>query len=147
EKKGRRRAELGETETDEERHGAGVARHLAAEAHGDAMTRAALGDGLDECKNGRMEVPESVRDEVVPTVHGERELGEVVRADREEVYLGREAVDEERYGGDLDHDPDVHLRAEGDALGREVFADGVEVDAEAADLVDRRNHREQNPHE
>ena len=69
--------------------------------------RWAASHGLrDEAQHGRVERAVEVRDQVVAAVHGERELREVVGADREEVDVGGEAVGEEGHGGHLDHDAD-----------------------------------------
>ena len=77
------------------------------------------------------------RDVLVAALGGHRVLGEVVRADREEVELAGEALGLDRDGGHLDHHPDLEGRV--DAQGASGL---VERGPRCADLADRRDHRE-----
>ena len=101
-----RDAELPHAESEEHRHGALVARELAA--HGDeevvSRRRARRGDQREHPGIQRV----GQRGQLVVAALGrQRVLGEVVGADREEVDVRGEGRRLQRGGRHLDHDPDA----------------------------------------
>ena len=80
-----------------------VARHLAADADGDARAQRRLDRELDQPQHGRMQRVVEMGDLLVAAIDGQRVLDQVVGADREEIGLGGERVGGERRTGHLDH--------------------------------------------
>ena len=88
-----------------------------------------------------------VRDALVAAVDRERVLGEVVGADAEEVALARERVGDQRRRRHLDHDADRDRRVEGGPRRAQLAPWRPRRSSRArAQLVERRDHRQQQPH-
>ena len=76
-------------------------------------------------------------DAFVATLGSHRVLSEIVRADREEVYVSSQRPGQQRGGGDLDHDAGLERRIDAGLRARLV------QDLERrSQLGDRRDHRE-----
>ena len=106
---------------------------------------AAAGDLRDEAQDRGMRRPEEVRDGLVRAVHGERVLDEVVRPEREEVGLGSEEVGRDRRRRDLDHRADRDVVRDGDPPREDVLARLLHELADAPELLDARDHRDEDP--
>ena len=73
---------------------------------------------------------------IVLTVTGQGVLGQVIGAAGEEVHFLCQPVTEDGGGGSLDHDTDLHMVAEGDALCGQIL---LHILDEALGLTDFPN--------
>ena len=103
-----------------------------------------LGHKADQAQHrGVMRVVEAAQ-VVVLTVTGQRVLGQIVRADAEEVDLLCQTITVDGRGGRLDHNADLHILAVGDALVFQLAADLLAHALGLTDLPDGGDHREHN---
>ena len=103
-----------------------------------------LGHKADQAQHrGVMRVVEAAQ-VVVLTVTGQRVLGQIVRADAEEVDLLCQTVTVDGRGGRLDHNADLHILAVRDALVFQLAADLLAHALGLTDLPDGGDHREHN---
>jgi hypothetical protein len=99
--RGRRDRKTAKADVEQGGYAAHVARHVAAQAHRDAMRVGVLDDFVDEPQHGRLQRIVQRRQIARVTAAGRHVLNQVVGADREEIRV--EQVDRERRRGDLDH--------------------------------------------
>ena len=117
----RARAQRADAQPDQQRRHARVGRDLAADRDRQAGAVGGVRRLPDEREHGRVERAVQARHHVVAAVDGERELRQVVGADREKVDVLGKAVGEQRHGGHLDHDAQRQVGAVRDAVGLEAL--------------------------
>ena len=102
---------------------AGVCTELAADTDPDTVLMCGIRGHLQGTKDCRMMRVEELAKVVRLTVAGQRVLGQIVGTDGEEVDFFGQVGGHEDGGRRLDHDTDLGIRIEGDALFLQLFHD------------------------
>ena len=137
-----RDAEGVDTHGHEEYRQPSVARDLAAHADGLLLGVGREDRSVDHAQDGGVERRARRRPERVLTIDRHRVLHQVVRADGKKVRLAGQLARDLDRGGELDHGADQRLFLR--LLRRDLFEVILDQLPDAAELVDRADHRNQN---
>ena len=123
-----------------------VARHLATDRDRHASPGRGLNRVRDQRQDRRVQRVVEVGHRVVGAVDGEGVLDQVVGADRQEIEPPHENRQRERRGRDLDHAADLDVALVGLAALVELLLRLAEERERLLDLVQVREHRQQDAH-